>query len=99
MAITVGVFLLSSIFGSKISGLGSQRMKESSNHNESVWNFCDFLGHRVVDDQGHALGRVVDLVADMREHDPPITGLILSGSHKSRQHLPGPGRGGAAGPD
>src|SRR5512136_2116639 len=62
-------------------------MKESPNHNGSVWNFCDFLGHRVVDHQGHALGRVVDLVADLREHDPPITGVILSGPRRSRQQL------------
>ena len=57
------------------------------NHNGPVWHFCDFLGQRVVDRQGHALGRVVDLVADLREHDPPITALILSGPHKSRQQL------------
>jgi len=87
MVITAGVFLLSSIFGSKILRLGQERMKESPNHNGSVWNFCDFLGHRVVDHQGHALGRVVDLVADLREHDPPITGVILSGPGRSRQQL------------
>jgi magnesium transporter len=62
-------------------------MKESSNHIGPVWHFCDFLGHRVVDPAGHALGRVVDLVAELREQDPPITGLILSGPHKSRRHL------------
>jgi magnesium transporter len=62
-------------------------MKESLNHDRPVWNFCDFLGNRIVDQQGHALGRVVDLVADLREHDPPVTGLILSGPHKRRQHL------------
>jgi len=62
-------------------------MKESLNHNEPVWHLCDLLGHRVVDHQGHTLGRVVDLVADLREHDPPITGVILSGSHRIRQHL------------
>jgi len=26
-------------------------------------------------------------LADLREHDPPITGLILSGPHKSKQQL------------
>jgi len=85
----VGVFLLSSVFGSSIIGLErhGKKMKESLNHNEPVWHFCDFLGHRVVDPQGHSLGRLFDLVADLREHDPPITGLILSGPRKSRQQL------------
>lgn len=62
-------------------------MKESLDHNGAAWNFCDFLGHGVVDQRGHVLGRVVDLVADLRENDPPITGVILSGSHRRRQHL------------
>jgi len=62
-------------------------MKDSLNSNGSVWRLCDFLGHRVVDSEGYALGRVVDLVAELREQDPPITGLILSGPHKSRRHL------------
>ena len=62
-------------------------MKDSLNPNGSVWRLCDFLGHRVVGPEGHALGRVVDLVAELREQDPPITGLILSGPHKSRRHL------------
>jgi magnesium transporter len=62
-------------------------MKEPLNHNDPVWHFCDFLGHRVVDPGGHSLGRVVDLVAELREQDPPVTGLILSGSRKKRRHL------------
>jgi CBS domain-containing protein/sporulation protein YlmC with PRC-barrel domain len=62
-------------------------MKESLNSDGSVWRLCDFLGRRVVDPQGQTLGRVVDLVAELREQDPPITGLILSGPHKSRRHL------------
>jgi CBS domain-containing protein/sporulation protein YlmC with PRC-barrel domain len=45
------------------------------------------LGRRVVDPGRHALGRVVDLVAELREQDPPITGLILAGPHKTRRHL------------
>ncbi|MCU0594093.1 MAG: CBS domain-containing protein [Desulfobacterota bacterium] len=57
------------------------------NSNGSVWHLCDFLGHRVVDPGGQALGRVADLVAELREQDPPITGLILSGPRKSRQYL------------
>lgn len=80
-------FLLSSFFGSSIPGHGAQRMKNTLNHNEAVWHFCDFLGHRVFDHDGRALGRLLDLVADLREHDPPITGLILSGPHRSRRHL------------
>jgi len=40
-----------------------------------------------VDRQGYTLGQVVDLLADLREHDPPITALVLSGPHKSRQQL------------
>jgi CBS domain-containing protein/sporulation protein YlmC with PRC-barrel domain len=62
-------------------------MKDSLNQNGSVWHLCDFLGHRVVDPEGHALGRVVDLVAELREQDPPVTGLILSGPRKSRRYL------------
>lgn len=87
MASTMSVFLLSSIFGSIVLSLGAPRVMESLDHNGAVWNFCDFLGHRVVDHQGHALGRVVDLVADLREHDPPITGVIFSGSHRGTQQL------------
>ncbi|MCG6536603.1 MAG: CBS domain-containing protein, partial [Syntrophales bacterium LBB04] len=64
------------------------KMKESSNSNESVWHFYDLLNCRVLDQEGNPLGRIADLVADLREHDPPITGLIVSGSDKNRRHVP-----------
>ncbi len=63
-------------------------MKESGNNNDAVWNFFDLLHHRVLDQEGKPLGRIADLVADLRENDPPITGLVMSGSDKILQHLP-----------
>jgi magnesium transporter len=63
-------------------------MKQTPNSNEAVWYFYDLLGQRVLDREGRHLGRVADLVAALEEHDPPITGLIIAGPGKSRQHLP-----------
>ena len=34
------------------------------------------------------MGRIHDLVADLREHDPPITALMVSGSGKNPRQLP-----------
>jgi magnesium transporter len=63
-------------------------MKETPNSNDAVWYFYDLLRQRVLDHERHYLGRVADLVADLQEHDPPITGLIIAGLGKSLQHLP-----------
>jgi magnesium transporter len=63
-------------------------MKESGKNNESVWNFYDLLHYVVLDQKGKSLGRIADLVADLSEHDPPITGLIVSGSDRIPLHVP-----------
>jgi magnesium transporter len=63
-------------------------MKETPNSSEAVWYFYDLLRVRVLDLEGRPLGRVADLVADLQEHDPPITGLIIAGPGKNLQHLP-----------
>jgi len=47
-------------------------MKDSLNPNGAVC-ILRLPGLRFVDPGGHALGRVVDLVAELREQDPPIT--------------------------
>ncbi|MCG6538140.1 MAG: hypothetical protein L7F78_26360, partial [Syntrophales bacterium LBB04] len=62
-------------------------MREPLIQNDPVWFFCEILNQQVVEDDGRTLGRVVDLTADVREHEPPITGLIIAGLHKSRQFL------------
>jgi hypothetical protein len=64
------------------------KMKESINSNESVWQFYDLLHYRVLDQEGNPLGRIADLVADLREHDPPIIGLIVSGPDKNPRQIP-----------
>ena len=63
-------------------------MKESGKSNESVWNFYDLLHFRVLDQQGNPLGRLADLMADLSEHDPPITALIVSGPGKKPLQVP-----------
>jgi magnesium transporter len=65
-------------------------MRETPNSSDAVWYFYDLLRQRVLDPEGRRLGRVTDLVAalHLQEHDPPITGLIVSGPGKSLHHLP-----------
>jgi magnesium transporter len=63
-------------------------MKETPNSSENVWYLYDLLRASVLDPEGRHLGRVADLVADLKEHDPPITGLIIAGLGKNLQHLP-----------
>jgi CBS domain-containing protein/sporulation protein YlmC with PRC-barrel domain len=64
-------------------------MKNAALNNAGVaWFLCDILGQPVVERDGGSLGRLVDLTADMREHDPPVTGLVLSGPRRSRLYLP-----------
>jgi magnesium transporter len=63
-------------------------MKETPVSSETVWYFYDLLRASVLDREGRYLGRVADLVADLKEHDPPITGLIIAGLGKNLQHLP-----------
>ena len=61
---------------------------DALNHTGIPWFLCDILDHPVIEREGGSLGRVVDLTADVREHDPPVTGMVISGPHRSRLYLP-----------
>jgi magnesium transporter len=64
-------------------------MKSDALNNGGVaWFLCDILDQPVVEGEGGSLGRLVDLTADVREHDPPVTGLVISGPRRSRLYLP-----------
>lgn len=63
-------------------------MNGASVQSSPVWFLCEIIGRPVVEHGSHTLGRVVDLAADVREHDPPVTGLVICGPHKNRQFLP-----------
>jgi magnesium transporter len=61
---------------------------DPQNNGGITWFLYDLLGKPVTDDGGSRMGRVFDLTADVREHDPPITGLVVSGPNRSRLFLP-----------
>ncbi|MBL7178701.1 MAG: hypothetical protein ISS65_00625 [Desulfobacterales bacterium] len=46
-------------------------MNGASVQSSPVWFLCEILGRPVVEHGNHILGRVLDLAADVREHDPP----------------------------
>jgi len=58
------------------------------NNGGSAWFLCDLLDKPVVDGEGKRLGRLFDLVADIRERDPPVTGAIISSRDRRRYSLP-----------
>jgi magnesium transporter len=63
-------------------------MNEALNETGGAWFLCDILGHPVIEQEGSTIGQVVDLTADVREHEAPITGLVVKGSRRSRLYLP-----------
>jgi magnesium transporter len=67
---------------------GGLMIKEALNQSGRLWVLSEILGRSVVAPEGKVLGRILDLAADVREHDPQVTGLIISGSRGSRHFLP-----------
>ncbi|MEW6263867.1 MAG: CBS domain-containing protein [Thermodesulfobacteriota bacterium] len=63
-------------------------MGEIQANNDQAWFLCDVLGQKVEEPGGRVLGRLFDLVVDVREQDPPVTGLVLSTSRHGRFFLP-----------
>jgi magnesium transporter len=61
---------------------------DTLNNGGGAWFLCDILDQPVVEREGGSLGRLVDLTADVQEHDPPVTGLVISGPRRSRLYLP-----------
>ena len=59
-------------------------------HNETggAWFLCDILGRPVIEPEGGRIGRVADLTADVREHEAPVTGLVVTGPQRRRLSLP-----------
>jgi magnesium transporter len=62
-------------------------MKDTVTHPGPTWFVSEILKWPVIEAPGIILGRVCDLTADVREHEPPITGVVLSGPHKSQHSL------------
>jgi magnesium transporter len=61
---------------------------DTLNNGGGAWFLCDLLDQPVVEREGGSLGRLVDLTADVQEHDPPVTGLVILGPRRSRLYLP-----------
>jgi sporulation protein YlmC with PRC-barrel domain len=63
-------------------------MKDAVTQPGSTWFVSEILKWQLVEPQGSILGRVRDLTADVREHEPPITGLVLTDPRKNLHFLP-----------
>jgi magnesium transporter len=61
---------------------------DALNETGGAWFLCDILGHPVIEREGGTIGRVVDLTADVGEHDAPVTGLVVTGPQRGRLYLP-----------
>ncbi len=61
---------------------------DALNETGGTWFLWDILGHPVIEREGASIGRVVDLTADVGEHDAPVTGLVVTGPQRGRLYLP-----------
>lgn len=63
-------------------------MQPAPTTTERTWFLSELLKARVLEAQGRILGRVVDLVVDVRGFTPPVTGLVVASGRKARHFLP-----------